>query len=58
LPEEWKESIIVSIYKKGNKTDCITGRGTSLPSTKYNILPKLLMLKLTPYAKEVIGDLQ
>jgi hypothetical protein len=22
LPEEWKESIIVPIYEKGNKTDC------------------------------------
>jgi hypothetical protein len=23
LPEEWKESVIVPIYKKGDKTDCI-----------------------------------
>jgi len=22
LPEEWKESIILPIYNKGNKTDC------------------------------------
>jgi len=24
LPEQWKESIIVPIYKKGDKTDCIS----------------------------------
>ena len=27
MPEEWKESIIVPIYKKGDKTDCNNHRG-------------------------------
>jgi hypothetical protein len=29
LPDHWKESIIVPIYKKGDKTDCIKYRGIS-----------------------------
>jgi len=27
LPEQWKDSIIVSVYKKGSKTDCSNYRG-------------------------------
>jgi hypothetical protein len=27
LPDEWKESVIVPIYKKGDKTDCNNYRG-------------------------------
>ena len=33
LPAEWKESRIVHIYKKGDKTDCSNYRGPSLLST-------------------------
>ena len=33
LPEEWKESIIVPIYKKDVKTDCSDYRGISVLPT-------------------------
>jgi hypothetical protein len=39
LPEKWKESIIVPIYKKGDTTDCCNCRGISLLSVdKLHIL--------------------
>jgi len=57
LPE-WKELIIVPIYKKGGKTDCSNYRGMSLLLTMYKILSNILLSRLTPYAEEIIGDHQ
>ena len=58
LPEEWKESIIVPIHKKRDKTDCNNSRGISILPTIYKILSNILLSKLIPYAKEIIGDHQ
>ena len=58
LPEEWKESIIVPIYKKGDKTDSNNYKGMSLLPTTYKILSNLPLSSLTPYAEEIIGDHQ
>jgi len=43
LPKEWKELIIVPLFKKGDKTDCSNYRGISLLSTIYNILSNLML---------------
>jgi len=58
LPEEWKESIIVPIYKKDDKTDCSNYRGISHLPTTYKILSNILLSRLTPYSEEIIGDHQ
>jgi len=58
LPEEWKELIIVTIHKKGDKTDCNNYRGISLLPTTYKILSNITLSRLIPYAKEFIGDHQ
>jgi hypothetical protein len=33
LPDQWKESIIILVHKKDDKTHCNNYRGISLPST-------------------------
>jgi sorting nexin-29 len=58
LPQQWKESIIVPINKKGDKTDCNNYRGISDLSTAYKILSNILLAMLTPYVNEIIGDHQ
>jgi hypothetical protein len=46
FPEQWKQSIIVPVYKKGDKTYCSNYCGISLLS------------RATPYVEEIIGDHQ
>jgi hypothetical protein len=58
LPHQWKESIIVPIHKKGDKTDCNIYHGISLLSTSYKILSNVLLSRLVPYIDEIIGDHQ
>ena len=58
LLEELKESIIVPIHKKGDKTDCNNYSGISLLPTTYKSLSNILLSGLIPYAEEIIGDHQ
>jgi hypothetical protein len=50
--------IIVSIPKKGDKTDCNNYHGISLLSTSYKMLSNNLLSRLSPYIDEIIGDNQ
>jgi hypothetical protein len=54
LPGQCKESIIVPIYKKGNKTDCNNYLGIPLLSTSYKILSNILLISLVGYIDEII----
>jgi hypothetical protein len=56
LPDQWKESIIVPVHKKGDKTDCNNYRGISLLTTSYKMLSNIPLSKLSPYTDALIGD--
>jgi len=58
LSEEWKESITVPIYKKGDKTDCNNYKGLSLWPTTYKFFSNILLSRLIAYAEEVIQNHQ
>jgi hypothetical protein len=45
LPVQWKESIIIPVHIKGDKTDCNNYHGISLLSISYKILIEYPPLK-------------
>jgi hypothetical protein len=53
LPEQWNESIIVPVHKKGDKTECNNYRGISLLSTSYKIVSNILLSRLGPFTDEI-----
>jgi hypothetical protein len=58
LPDQWKESVIAPIYKKGDKIGCSNYCRISLLPTSYKILYNILFSRLSPYVEEIIGDHQ
>jgi hypothetical protein len=58
FPDQWKESIIIQIHNKGDKTDCSNYQGISLLSTPYKCLSNILLSRLSPYVDEIIVDHQ
>jgi hypothetical protein len=56
LPDQWKESIIVTIHKMGNKADCNNDHGISLLLTSYKILSSILLSRINLCIDEIIED--
>jgi hypothetical protein len=49
LPDQWKESIVVPVHKKGDKIGCNNYHAISLLSTSYKSLLNILLSRLSPY---------
>ena len=58
IPEEWKETIIVPIHKRGDRDRCENYRGIALGYAAYKILSNIILGKITPYIENVMGDYQ
>jgi len=55
LPGEIKLSVIILIYKKGQRNFCNNYRDISLSSTTYKMLFNIVLSRVTLYAKISIG---
>ena len=58
IPEEWKETIIVSVNRKGDRDRCENYRGIALGNATSKILVNIILEKIKPYIEKIIGDYQ
>ena len=57
-PKQWKQSVYVPIYKKGDPQECSNYRTIALVSHGSKLLLKILQKRLEPFMEQVIPDEQ
>jgi len=58
IPEEWKETIIVPIHKRGDRARCENYRGIALEKAAYKILLNIILGKIKPCIEKIKGEYQ
>jgi hypothetical protein len=58
LSNQWKDSIIVPILKKGDETDCNNYLEISLLLPSLNIISNIILSLSSPYIIDIIGGNQ
>uniref|UniRef100_A0A8D9AY99 Craniofacial development protein 2 n=1 Tax=Cacopsylla melanoneura TaxID=428564 RepID=A0A8D9AY99_9HEMI len=58
LPKDWKEALIVPIFKKGKKSICDNYRGISLLSVAGKVISRIIYNRLTPLMEKILSDTQ
>ncbi|KAK3509681.1 hypothetical protein QTP70_008422 [Hemibagrus guttatus] len=59
VPQAWKDATIITIYKKGDRTDCGNYRGISLLSVAGKVFARILLDRLSQHiTPEVVPESQ
>ena len=58
MPEGWRKSIIVPLYKKVEIEECKNYRGITLLDVTYKIMATILKKRLDKLSEKIIGDYQ
>jgi len=56
--DEWKETIIVPIHKRGDRDRCENYRGRAWGNAAYKIFSNIILGKIKPYIEKVMEDYQ
>ena len=58
IPEEWKETIIVPIHKRGDRDRCENYGGIALGNAAYKILSNIILGKIKPDIERFMGTIR
>ena len=58
IPDEWRNAVITSVFKKGDRRENKNYRGISIPNTCYTIYSKFLNMKLQKYSEVFLTETQ
>jgi len=58
IPDEWKHSVIVPIYKKKDKLVCDNYRGISLLSHAEKLMATIILHRIRAHTEEVLSEAQ
>ena len=56
IPTDWRDGLLMPIFKKGNPGDCNNYRGIMLLNTTYKILASIIRKRLDKHVEEKIGE--
>lgn len=58
MPPDFRDALLVTIFKKGDKADCGNYRGISLLSIAGKIITRVLANRIQPLAEEILPESQ
>ncbi|XP_061429967.1 uncharacterized protein LOC133356450 [Lethenteron reissneri] len=58
VPQDWKDALVVPLFKKGDRTDCNNYRGISLLSVPGKVLARIIQYRLARHAEERLAEPQ
>ena len=58
IPQDFKDVMIITIFKKGDRANCVNFCGISLLSVARKILTKVLLYRLQPLSESILPETQ
>jgi len=58
MPNEWRSSVVILIFKEGDRKDPKNYRGISMLNTCYKTSSKILIIKLQSYSVQFLPEMQ